>query len=65
MAQGRNTSSSPVASQNPCEPYHIPHGSTAKGNCHDKDNDLLTRFLKLAQHEFSGTSPDLDSAENW
>ncbi|XP_026415647.1 uncharacterized protein LOC113311020 isoform X2 [Papaver somniferum] len=55
----------PVAPQNTSEPQNIPHGSTSKSNAHDHDNDLLTRFLKLAPHEFSGTSPDPETAENW
>ncbi|KAI3906954.1 hypothetical protein MKW92_017382, partial [Papaver armeniacum] len=52
----------PVISHNP---QQVPQGNIVQGSSHDHNNDLLTRFLKLAPHEFSGTPPDPDIAENW
>ncbi|XP_026459422.1 uncharacterized protein LOC113360090 [Papaver somniferum] len=55
----------PVAPQNPHETEHVPHANTLQVSGHGHDNDLLTRFLKLTPHEFSGTPPDCDIVENW
>ncbi|KAI3852495.1 hypothetical protein MKX03_011966 [Papaver bracteatum] len=46
-------------------PQQVSQGNNVQGCSHDQNNDLLTRFLKLAPHEFSGTPPDPDIAENW
>lgn len=44
----------------------VAHQSNVVQNSgHDHDNDLLTRFLKLAPNEFSGVAQDPDVAENW
>ncbi|KAI3885018.1 hypothetical protein MKW98_002410, partial [Papaver atlanticum] len=55
----------PVAPQNSHETEHVPRANTIQVSGHGQDNDLLTRFLKLTPHEFSGTPPDCGVAENW
>ncbi|KAI3892075.1 hypothetical protein MKX03_030909, partial [Papaver bracteatum] len=41
------------------------HASSTEQCSNNHDNDLLTRYLKLAPTEFSGTAPDPYVAENW
>lgn len=55
----------PVALRYPRELHQTSHSNIVQGSGHDQDNDLLTRYLKLAPYEFSGTPADPDIAENW